>query len=73
MYQLNCSKRATFVHHIYSRLITSRQRNTNFDLPVVSVVDLFVGIVSLSNAFFRCRVDESKGVHSAELDDSAIL
>lgn len=43
------------------------------NLPVVSVVDLFIGILSLPNALFRRRVNESKSVHSAEFDDSSIL
>lgn len=42
-------------------------------LPVISVVNLLVGIVSLSDAFLRCRIDESKSVHSTKFDDSSIL
>jgi len=72
MYRLNCNERATIVYHIYSHLI-ERQKIQVSNLPVISIVNLFVGIVSLPNALFRRRVNESKGVHSAEFDDSSIL
>jgi len=43
------------------------------NIPIVSIVNLLVGVMSLSNALLRRRVDESKSMHSAEFDDSSIL
>lgn len=60
---------------IYSYLsVAKKKMDTSCELlPIVSIVDLLGGIVSLSDAILRCGVNKSKSVHPAEFDNSPIL
>lgn len=42
-------------------------------LPFIAILDLSSRILALSDAILGCRVDETKSMQSAKLDDRSIL